>query len=203
MSENGSPPGPDDLPGVLKTVNQFVAWNIACYRRAAGLTQEQLGKEIGRSKRNVSADERSWDGDRTREFSASEIACYAAALEVPVSAMFLPPDDDGVGARYLWHPYEDSPDTFTMADLTALALPVSASTSRAMDAYRRRVVAAMRQYMPPGWSDEADRWLDPMTEAELRDEEIEDLRADREAALRIAAKIGRVIAGYEQERGTE
>ena len=47
--ENGRPPDPDEIPGEVKTVNQIVAWNTAYFRRAAGLTQEQLGALTGRS----------------------------------------------------------------------------------------------------------------------------------------------------------
>ena len=39
----------------------------------------------------VSELERSWDGERRREFDAHEIAVFAAALKVPIAYFFLPP----------------------------------------------------------------------------------------------------------------
>jgi hypothetical protein len=202
-NENGRPPDPDELPGVHKTVNQIVAWNIACYRRAAGITQEQLGELIGRTKRNVSADERSWDGGHTREFNASEIAALAAALDVPVGAFFLPPEDDGRTVRYLWHPHDVDPDCLDMGDLMAMVMPDSGSDSRAMEAYRRRLREAVSRYMGPLWSREAEHWTEDITEPELRAEAAEELRAEREALLRIAARHARIIKTYEPEEPEE
>lgn len=199
-NENGRPPEPDEPPGVHKTVNEIVAWNLAYYRKAAGLKQEELGELIGgRSKRNVSADERSWDGGHTREFNAHEIVGLAAALGVPVGAFFLPPEDDGVTARYLIRPHDRDPDCLDMGDLMAMVMPDSTEDSRAMDAYRRRLIAAVRQYMAPEWSDDLERWMADMTDKEIRAEEAEDMRADREALLRIAAKLGRAVDAYDRQ----
>ena len=91
---------PDELPCEFKTVDQIVAWNIAWYRKAAGLTQERLGELLGgRSERNISADERSWDGGHTREFKAQDIAALSAAFGIPIGAFFLPPADDGINVH--------------------------------------------------------------------------------------------------------
>jgi transcriptional regulator with XRE-family HTH domain len=197
--ENGRPPEPDELPGEVKTVNQIVAWNIAYYRRAAGLTQEELGELIGgRGKRAMSADETSWGGGHTREFNASELAGLARALDVPIIAFFLPPEDDGVTVRYQYRPH-DGAGLFDMGDLMSMVMPDSESESRTMDAYRRRLVAATGQYMGPSWTDDLDRWMTSMTPREIRAEEAEDLRADREALWRIAAKLSRMITAYEKE----
>lgn len=203
-NENGRSPDPDELPGEHKTVNQIVAWNIAYYRKAAGLTQEELGELIGgRSKRNVSADERSWDGGHTREFNAQELAALAAALDVPIGAFFLPPDDDGVTVRYLFHPHDRDPDCLDMGGLMAMVMPDSDSDGRAMDAYRRRLTATVRQYMGPRWSKEAEHWTESITEPELRAEAAEELRAEREALLRVAARHARIIKTYEAEEPEE
>ena len=204
-NENGSPPEPDsDLPGVLKTVNQVVAWNIAYYRKAAGITQEQLGELAGgRSKRNISSDERSWDGDRTREFSASELAAFADALDVPIIAFFLPPEDDGLSVRYLFQPHAHAAP-LGMGDLMEKVMPDSRSNSRAMDAYRRRMTSTVRQYMAPSWTDAWEYWQSQMSLGpEMRAEEAEDLRADLEAVDRIAAKLRRGLAAYEEQKAKE
>ncbi len=198
-NENGRPPDPDELPVEDKTVNQIVAWNVAYYRKAAGITQEQLGELIGRTKRNVSADERSWDGGHTREFNAHELATLAAALDVPIGALFLPPVDDEVTVRYQWHPHDKDPDCLDMAYLMAMIMPDSTSDSRAMDAYRRRLDAAVRHYLPPMWSDEVARWRSTMTEREINAEAADELRGEREVLLRIAARHARIIKTYEPE----
>lgn len=196
--ENGRPPEADELPGEVKTVNQIVAWNIAYYRKAAGLTQEELGELIGgRSKRNVSADERSWDGGHTREFNASELAAYALALDVPLVAFFLPPEGDGTTVRYQFRPH-DAADLLGMGDLMAMAMPDSESTGRAMDGYRRRITTAVGQYLGPEWTDEPERWRSVMSAAEIEAERAEDARADYEAVMRVASKLRRVVKGYEK-----
>lgn len=202
-NENGRSPDPDELPGEHKTINQIVAWNIAHYRKAAGITQEQLGELIGRSKRNVSADERSWDGGHTREFNAQELATLAAALDVPIGAFFLPPEDDGVTARYLFHPHGPDADCLEMGDLMALVMPDSQSDSRAMGAYRRRLDRAVRQYMPPIWTDEVERWQTVMSKKEIDAEAAEELREEREVLKRIIARHNRFIKSYEPEEDGE
>jgi transcriptional regulator with XRE-family HTH domain len=201
--ENGRPQDLDELPGVHKTVNQVIAWNIAYYRKAAGITQAELGERTGRAKRNISADERSWDGERTREFNAAELAALSAALGVPIGAFFLPPEDDGVTVRYLFRPHGKEPDCLGMGDLMAMVMPDSQDDSRAMDAYRRRLTAAVRQYMAPVWSDEVARWMAAMTEEEIDAEAADELRAEREVLLRIAARHGRIIKSYEPEEAGE
>ena len=56
------------------TVNQLAAYNMAFYRKVAGLTQEELGAPLGWSVASVSAAERSWDGKRIKKFDADELA---------------------------------------------------------------------------------------------------------------------------------
>jgi transcriptional regulator with XRE-family HTH domain len=186
------------VPGVHVTVNQVVAWNIAWFRKAEGLTQEQMGKLIGRSKRNVSADERSWDGGHTREFNASEIAAYAVALGIPIGAFFLPPEDDGEDVRYVFRSHDQDPDLLGMGDLMAMVMPDNEGSSRAMDAYRRRMLATIRRYMGRTWADDFEYWMQNMTDSEIRAEQAEDFRADREALLRIAGKFSRAIEVHEK-----
>lgn len=83
----------------MTTPNQVVAWNMARYRKAAGLSQAELGKRLGGwSAVSVSAAERSWDGKRIRKFDADELIAVASALGVPVFALFLPPDGTTLSA---------------------------------------------------------------------------------------------------------
>lgn len=99
-------PDYDDLPEVRVTMNQVVAYNVNYFRLRRGLTQEELGQRLeaitGRpwSKATMSAVERSWDGNRIRQFDADDLVALSRALEFPVPALLLPPDDDGVRARY-------------------------------------------------------------------------------------------------------
>jgi transcriptional regulator with XRE-family HTH domain len=203
-NKDGRPLEPDELPGEHKTINQIVAWNIAYYRKAAGITQEELGELIGgRSKRNVSADERSWDGGHTREFNAHEITALAAALDVPIGGFFLPPEGDGATVRYLFHNQEQGGACLDMGDLMAMVMPDSESNSRAMDAYRRRLIAAVKQYMGQSWTEDLDMWMKTMTGPEIRAERAESLRADREALLSIAARLSKVIEAYEKAEDGE
>src|SRR5438132_6910643 len=90
-----------ELPVQPVTVNQVVGYNMASYRKAAGLTQEDLGKRLGGwTKVAVSSAERSWDGKRIRKFDTDEIVAIAAALGVPVMALLLPPSDAGTAVEY-------------------------------------------------------------------------------------------------------
>lgn len=196
--ENGRPPGPDEVPGVHKTVNQIVAWNIASYRKAAGLTQEELGDLIGgRSKRNVSADERSWDGGHTREFNAHEIVAYAVALDIPIGAFFLPPAGDGIIARFLIR-LHDRADCLDMAGLMRLVMPDTDNGGRAMNTYRRRIIAAVRRYLDPSWSDDLKLWMKQMTGPEIRAARPERWRAHRLALDLMATDTDEIIGVFEE-----
>lgn len=82
----------------------IAAYNMARWRRAMGMTQDELGAELGGwTKGTVSAAERAWDGKegRGRKFDADLICDLAGIFAVPFAAFFLPPDDDGEDARYV------------------------------------------------------------------------------------------------------
>ncbi len=128
-----------DLVESKVTINQLVGYNMACYRKAAGLTQDELGKSLGGwTKVAVSAAERSWDGKRVRKFDADELVTLAGALGVPVVALFLLPEDAGTAKRYVL----DGPG---FPDLTTLllrdVLPSRGGDSPPMAAYRKRLMA--------------------------------------------------------------
>lgn len=143
------------------TVNQIVAWNIAWYRREAGLTQQELADRLGWPQNKVSEAERSWSGRRTREFDAQILAMLALALEVPLIALFLPPEDDA--GRYIF--VADDCDCgshgryYGMTELmTLVVMPESDSDTEVMAAYRRRLLGAIGRYMGQDWESEAARW---------------------------------------------
>jgi hypothetical protein len=199
--ENGSPGEPDE-PIEIKTVNQIVAWNIAWYRSTAGLTQEELGKLVGRSKRNVSADERSWDGERTREFSAHEIVNYATAFGIPIIAFFLPPGDDGYPSHYMFRPH-DGTGLLDMRSLAAAVLPDSDTMTIVMNAYRHRLLEVTGRYLHPSWSEQVARWLRNMTPPEVRAQQAEQLEADRDVLLGVAARLAEALEYARSEKPEE
>jgi cell division septum initiation protein DivIVA len=122
------------------TVNRLVAYNMAFFRKAAGLGQQEFGEPLGWSVASVSAAERSWDGKRVKKFDADEIVLIAAVLGVPLAALFLPPEDHETAVRYVLQ--FAGKKVMSLDDLLPLALPSAEGDSPAMDAYRKRVIAA-------------------------------------------------------------
>jgi transcriptional regulator with XRE-family HTH domain len=140
------------------TVNQAVAWNIAWLRKAAGLTQAQLGDLIGWTGAQVSDAERSFDRKRVREFHAQDLAVLATALGVPLAALLMPPDSDGA-AEYA---FRDGAGTLHgMRDLLSLTVPDNDEETPAMEAYRKRWTAAAMRWLAddPYWKRLAARWV--------------------------------------------
>jgi transcriptional regulator with XRE-family HTH domain len=112
----------DSLPAVRVTASQLVAWNLARFRQAAGLQQDELGARLGWSGKKVSAMETSWKGAKTRQFEVSAVVALAAALRVPAAAFLLPPDDDGVACRYVLAG-PDGQEDLSMAALVTYLIP--------------------------------------------------------------------------------
>lgn len=99
---NGDDQGKAQLPERRVTPNMLVAYNMARWRQAMGLTQEELGERLGGwGKTAVSAAERSWDGKRVRQFDADLVVRLAAIFGVPVPGLYMPPPDDGETVRYV------------------------------------------------------------------------------------------------------
>jgi transcriptional regulator with XRE-family HTH domain len=127
-----------DLREHKLTINQLVGYNIAWYRKAAGLTQVELGERLGGwTKVAVSAAERSQVGKRVRKFDADELVTLARALGVPVIALFLPPEDAGTARRYVL----DGPGFPELTTLLPDIVPVGDGDSPGMAAYRQRRMA--------------------------------------------------------------
>jgi hypothetical protein len=132
--------GRPGLPERRVTVNQLVAYNMAFFRKAAGLGQHEFGEPLGWSAASVSAAERSWDSKRVKKFDADELVQIAAVLGVPLVALFLPPEDHGTAVRYVLRLCGTG--IKDLGDLLPLALPAPGGESAVMDAYRKRIVAA-------------------------------------------------------------
>jgi transcriptional regulator with XRE-family HTH domain len=80
------------------TANQLVAYNLMRIRKTLGLSQEQAAKRLepylaGKrwSKAVYSAAERSYHGNRIRQFNADDLVAMALAFGVPIAYFFLPP----------------------------------------------------------------------------------------------------------------
>lgn len=184
-------PGSDhsSLPGVHVTVDQVVAMNIRYWRKKAKLTQEQLAELVGWSGANISAAELSAnEGKDKRRFDAHTLITFAIALDVPLAALFLPPEDDGISRRYLFH--ADPGECRPMSDLVTLAISEPADdVGPAMDAYRVRYYGAVSRYADPRRGEQLAARMKGITTAEERKARLERLAWQREA---LAATVGDV-----------
>lgn len=184
-----SQPAAWDLPPQAVTADQIVAINMRHWRRAGGMTQEELGRRLGWTAANVSAAERSSDPAReTRRFNAETLIELALALSVPVTALLLPPPGDETESRYILKRSEGP--SITMADFMELVVMPDRDENedeiRVMDGYRRRFNDAMKRYLAPDWASEAAGYLRKVRSAEDRREMAARL-ADREKDLLAAA----------------
>lgn len=176
------------------TVNQAVAWNLAWLRRAAGLTQEQLGERIGWTAAQVSEAERSWHGKRVREFDAQALAAVAAGLSVPVSALFLPPEDDTGNFSFR----DGTGKEHGMRDMMRLAIPDNDDETPVMNAYRQRWNEAGARYFgdDPDWMRLVARWVGNV--AVRRGDISARLRAHKRALIRAAEEYGELADEIEE-----
>ena len=182
-----------DLPRREITINQIVAWNMAYWRRHAGLTQEQLGKLIGWSKNVVSAAERSWDSDRPRQFTADDMIALTDALEVPLPGLFLPPDNDGGDCFHVFKVRDDTAGERTMQDLVHWIVTDPGQDTDVMAVYRRRYAAAFRLYAGPEYAEQVAQGLREATSKEMAIDRAAQIRA-RAEDLATAATEMRTIA---------
>jgi len=190
--------GYDSLPAVAVTIDQVIAWNMRHWRRIAGMTQEELGGAVGLSPANISAAERSVSSDRERRrFDGQTAASVAAALGLPVIALYLPPEDDGIGRRYVWHAGFD-PEPRSMAELMWLAMHDNNSDSPAMKAYRDRLQSAATAYVDKYWGGEVADWFRHIDSAEMRADRAARLRSSRDMLLSAAATMGQLAEDLER-----
>jgi len=137
--------GTPGLPERRVSLSQLVAYNMAAYRKVAGLSQQELGELLGGwSAASVSAAERSWDSRRVKRFDADELMQIASVLGVPLIALFLPPEDSGTAVRYVLGLESPEPgaDEVDIADLLPYLLPSLGEDSPVMDAVRQHIIAA-------------------------------------------------------------
>ena len=183
-------PGSEDykaLPAEDITIDQVVAWNMRRWRRATGMKQEELGELIGWSAANISAAERSVEGHRDRRrFDAQTTAEIADALRIPLVALYMPPEDDGIGKRYQWRTYGGG--VRDMASLMQTVMHDNKHESEVMEEYKDRYRASVAAYLDDEWGTEAVKWFLPMDDPELRAEYAAMFRAREATNLRLAAE---------------
>ena len=190
-------------PFRLVTVNQVVAWNIAWFRREAGLTQAQLAELLGWPQNRVSEAERSVTGKRTREFDAHTLTALSLALGVPLNAFFLPPLDDGTDVIYLTLP-PGQDEHLGMAGLLGTALYGDhGDESGAMTAYRRRLLGAVGRYHGEEWRDEVAQWLRSAEGPEAARERAMRMRGDRARLLADADDLGAWADAFDKAAGED
>ena len=179
---HASPSTSTSIPAELVIVDQIVALNIRHWRRAAGMTQEELGQKIGWSAANVSAAERSAaEGRERRRFDAQTLAELALALGVPLTALFLPLPGDEIDTRHVITGPEGR--EYSMAQYMELCvMPDSDEDTRAMNGYRDRFTTAMSRYLAPEWAAQASTWLSEARSPAAR-ADLAGLLHDRELAL--------------------
>lgn len=99
-------------------LNEVIAYNFRRARELRGLTQDEaavalepfLGQRLTQA--SISALERSYGGDKRREFDAQEILAFTCAFDVPLMWFFLPPPQD---ARRLQGTSERVNELYTLA----------------------------------------------------------------------------------------
>jgi transcriptional regulator with XRE-family HTH domain len=179
-------------------VNQVVAWNVAYYRRAAGLTQADLGERLGISAPNLSAAERSVDGKRPRNFDAGELLALALALGVPISALLMPPPEATTVA------VPGGPDV-TAGDLfrAALSVPADEGTAARL-AYIDRYVDLEAEHASPDTSGDAATLLDDAATRKRLTARLDRIRGQREALREVLDDLTQAeetVAGNLDELG--
>jgi hypothetical protein len=142
------------LPERHVSMSQLVAYNMAFFRKAAGVGQQDFGQLVGWSAASVSAAERSWDSKRVKKFDADEITQIAAVLGLPVTAMFLPPEDHGTAVHYTIDMLGQPDQLAQVLPLQVFPLPSQLAVvgRPALAAYQDRVISLT--YSEPAPADE-------------------------------------------------
>ena len=200
MNDAHDIPGtPDDVPGKHVTVNQIVGFNVARWRKAAGMAQRELGEILGWSIQTVSAAERSWDGKRIRQFDADDILALCVALQIPIAALFLPPSDDGAKVRYLFHVPERDPNCLEMGSLFSLLMPEATGEGPAEQAWQDAYVAASNRYLDPGRGADLIAYLEDLTTAERMEQRLARISRHREALLEAVGDLDQIATAIERK----
>lgn len=93
-------------------MKMLISSNISYYRRLRKWSQAQLGTALGIARNTVSDLER---GDIP--VTAYQLAAICEALDVPVAAMFEPPESDHTEEYLILHRYREDVDFRTAVNL--------------------------------------------------------------------------------------
>jgi transcriptional regulator with XRE-family HTH domain len=180
------------LSGVHVTVDQVVAMNVRYWRQKAEITQQELGERIGWTAPNVSAAELSADPAKDkRRFDAQTLVSVARALRIPLAALFLPPEDDGIARRYL---IDVADECLGMNELAAAIVSApDDGDGPVITAYRERYLAVLTTYGDPGRGEQLARYMEDLTTASERAERLQRLRWQREALAATVVDIDRLV----------
>ena len=91
------PAGELPAPPKVLDANQVVAYNFRAARKLRGWTQEEAARRLAPylgqvlPKASISGIERSFDGERRRNFDAQELVAISLAFDLPVVWFLLPP----------------------------------------------------------------------------------------------------------------
>lgn len=168
---------------------------MASFRKAAGLSQQDFGERMGGwSAASVSAAERSWDGSRIKKFDADEIMRIAAVLNLPLAALFVPPEDSGTAVHYVLDtplPVENGSELGSLLPYAFPDFGEEYGSSPVWDAYRQRLIAAGL-----GRLDKTlDMALHILAEAQrVAGETIDSARRERDAGLSLTREDPKRLA---------
>jgi len=149
----------DNSEGSEMTGNQLVAHNLKRARESRGLTQEQAADLLEPwlderwSPASFSAAERSaLPEKRSREFTADDVAAFAAAFELPLVYFLTPPADVDVAVDRI----EIGRQHLTLGQWVTLLLPPESGAARTLNQVRATVADLNAQLAGyPGAFDQA------------------------------------------------
>lgn len=201
----GSGNEPQDGHGIASEVvsmHQLIAWNMGFYRRASPMTQAELGAKLGWSFRAVSAAERTaarTDG-KGRLFDAATLCALAFALDVPLTALFLPiPEDEQKPLLYqVGNTTLDASELLSM-----LVMTDNDDATFVMEEYRRRFSDAAYRWLDPFWAETVARWLRDRVAPDVRADVAARLRDRRDDLLQAAAEFGQLADAIDEPGGED
>lgn len=188
------------LPVTEVTADQIAAINIRYWRKKARLTQEQLGELIGWSGANVSAAERSADrANDKRRFDAHTLLAFAGALGIPLAALLMPPDDEGISGRYVLA--DGAAGVREMRELMSFLISEPADDDTdTMNAYSVRYWTLVQEYTDAKRGAELAARMEKITTEARRAERLARLAGQRHALVSLVSDIDQIaeaIAGDE------
>lgn len=192
-------------PTRVITPNQLVAYNVAFYRNALGMTQEELAGHLTShtheawSKATVSAAERSfYEGARVRQFDANDLMALSSALGVPLLGFFLPPTEDGESEEFRIAGSPSTPGGVTTKRLVEILFRnPTQHAKRGVDSYLERVRQAFDRY----FGDDAGSGLPANIVQQELEESLVKVEEHAREALNAADRVRRWVRESQGKSG--